>query len=68
MKEERREIAETRRKAKPSEVGGFRSKMMGITEAEERMKRMKLRKESRRFGNEHEFLSFEEEPIFFVSN
>lgn len=56
MKQERIEMAETMRKDQPSEVGGVLRKSMGATETAERIKRMKLRKESRRIGKEQERL------------
>lgn len=60
MKQERSEMEETMRKAQPSEVGGVLSTTIGATEAAERMKRMKFRKESSTIGKEQECLSFEE--------
>ena len=53
-------MEETKRKAKPSEVGGILRRMMGPKEEEERMKRKKFRHERSKFGNEHELLSFGE--------
>lgn len=66
MKEERREIEETMRNAKPKEVGDVRRRIMGATEAAERMKRVKFKQESRRFGKESELLRLLalEEAIF----
>ena len=60
MKEERREMQETIRNAKPSEVGGILRRIMGAREAEKRIKRVKFKQERRRFGNENELLSLEE--------
>lgn len=65
MKHERSEMEETMRNDQPSEVGGVLRKTMGPIDAAERIKRMKLRKESRRIGKEQECLSFEE-VIFFL--
>lgn len=56
MKEERREMAETRRKAIPNEVGGIRRRMVGAKEEIESMKIVKLRQERRRLVKEHVFL------------
>lgn len=58
MKEEKRDMVEIIRNAHPSEVGGIFMKIIGAKEAAERRKRMKFRNERRRFGKEHELLSF----------
>ena len=44
------------RKAIPREVGGIRRRMFGVSEAAERMKRVKFKQERRRFGKESELL------------
>lgn len=56
-------MEETIRKAKPSEVGGILRRIMGAREVAERIKRVKLKHERRRFGNEKELLSLEELAI-----
>lgn len=56
MKEERREIAETMRKAMPKEVGGILRRIVGAKEADERRKRVKFREERRRLVKEQAFL------------
>lgn len=50
MKEEKSEMDEIIKNAQPSEVGGILRKIIGTIDDAERMKRMKFRKESRRFG------------------
>lgn len=56
------------RKAIPMEVGGARRRMTGAMEDAERMKRVKLRQERRRFWKENEFLRLDlVEAIFCLS-
>lgn len=50
MKEEKSEMDEIIKNAQPSDVGGILRKIIGAIDDAERMKRMKFRKESRRFG------------------
>lgn len=68
MKEERREIAETRRKAMPNEVGGMRRRTVGAKEQAERMKRVKLRQERRRLVKEQVLLLSLEDDDDDVNN
>lgn len=60
MNEEMRDVAETMRKARPSDVGGILRRMVGTREAAERTRRTRLRHDRRRFGKEHELRSFED--------
>lgn len=50
MKEEKSEMDEIIKNAQPSDVGGILRKIIGAIDDAERMKRMKFRKESRRYG------------------
>lgn len=50
MKEEKSEMDEIIKNAQPNDVGGILRKIIGAIDDAERMKRMKFRKESRRFG------------------
>lgn len=50
MKEEKSEMDEIIKNAQPSDVGGILRKIIGAIDDAERMKSMKFRKESRRFG------------------
>lgn len=68
MKHERSEMEETMRNDQPSEVGGVLRKTIGAIDAAERIKRMKLRQESRRIGKEQECLSFEEVIFLLYDN
>lgn len=65
-KEERREMQETIRNAKPSEVGGILTRMMGARESAEREKRMRFMQERRTLGKEQELLRLEAEAAIFV--
>lgn len=47
---EKSEMDEIIKNAQPSDVGGILRKIIGAIDDAERMKRMKFRKESRRFG------------------
>lgn len=53
-------MQDTMRNAKPKEVGGILRRIVGAREAADRIKSVKLRQESRRFGKEHDLLSLEE--------
>lgn len=53
-------MQETAMNAMPKEVGGILMRMIGAREAAERIKRVKFKQERRRFGKEHELLSFVE--------